>query len=74
MQNITERIVKSLLGEPGMHKLPADSKQPVEEKVPGNWRLPLQKKNQHRLNLVCVANQSQIDERALVSVAQKMES
>lgn len=73
MQYIPERIVKSLLGEPAMHKLPADSEQPVEEKVPGNWRLPLQKK-QHRLNLVCVANQSQIDERALVSVAQKMES
>lgn len=34
----------SVLGEPAMHKLPADSKQPVEEKVPGNWRLPLQKK------------------------------
>jgi len=27
----------------------------------------------HRLNLVYVANQSQIDERALVSVALKME-
>lgn len=43
MQNITERIMKSLLGESAMHKFPADSKQPVEEKVPGNWRLPLQK-------------------------------
>lgn len=43
MQNITERIMKSLLGKPAMHKRPADSKQPVEEKVPGNWRLPLQK-------------------------------
>lgn len=31
--------------KPAMHKLPADSKQPVEEKVPGSWRLPLQKKN-----------------------------
>lgn len=83
MQNITERIMKSLLGEPAMHKHPADSKQPVEEKVPGNWMLPLQKRKKtnktpkklkHRLNLVCVENQSQIDERALVSVAQKMES
>lgn len=44
MKNITERIMKSLLAESAMHKLPADSKQPVEEKVPGNWRLPLKKK------------------------------
>lgn len=36
--------MKCLLGEPAVHKLPADSKQPVEEKVPGNWRLPLRKK------------------------------
>lgn len=42
MQNITERIMKSLLAESAMHKLPADSKQPVEENMPGNWRLPLQ--------------------------------
>lgn len=63
MQNITERIMKSLLGGPAVHKHPADSKQPVEEKVPGNWSLPLKKKNhskklKHRLNLVCVENQS----------------
>lgn len=48
MQNITERIMKSLLGESAMHKFPADSKQPVEEKVPGNWRLPLQKEKKNK--------------------------
>lgn len=45
MWSITERIVKSLLGEQAMHKLPAISKQPIEENVPGNERLPLPKKN-----------------------------